>query len=163
MNLIPWRSKQAQRREKNGRSPTAIEQFRSEMDRLFERFFRDPWGAAEDALAPMTGWGPSVDVSETDADITVRAEIPGVDAKDLQVSITGDVLTLAGEKQESSERESENYYHSERRFGAFRRSIALPAGADPDKIDAEYRDGVLTVRIGKTPAAAPKKIAVKAT
>jgi HSP20 family protein len=134
--------------------------FRNEMDRLFDSFLRDtfewpdrPYGAA--------AWGPPVDVEETATDIMVRAEIPGMKADDLQLSITDHTLVVSGEKKESEEKREGGFVYQERRFGAFRREIALPAAVDGDHVEAEYKDGVLHITLHKTQEALPKKIQVK--
>lgn len=159
MSLIPWKGKQRDDALDPGASPLGY--FRSEMDRLFDRFLGDPWGLAREGLG-MAGWAPSVDVSETDDEITVRAEVPGVDAKDIEISLTGQVLTISGEKKETTETKDESYYRSERRFGSFKRSLQLPAGIDAEKVTAEHRNGVLMIHLKKRESAVPKRIPVKA-
>jgi HSP20 family protein len=130
------------------------------MDRLFDQFFGGPGPARATGFSPLRGFAPSLDVSETDTEITVRAEVPGIDPKDLEVSVSGNVLTLAGEKKESTERKGENYYQAERRFGSFRRTIQLPTEVNCEKISAEHRNGILMIRLPKVASAAPKRIPV---
>ncbi len=160
MALIPWRGKQ--------RTPdvrpveeSPLTQFRAEMDHLFDRFLREPWGMLERGLGGPGEWMPSLDITETDREITIRAEVPGIDPEHLDIRISGNVLTLSGEKSESSERKDENCFHAERRFGAFRRSIQLPSEVDADKVSAEHANGVVTIRAPKLPGAQPRKIQVK--
>jgi HSP20 family protein len=161
MNLIPWRSKETERGELD--RPTAFDPWRPmgtlwrEMDRLFDRTLGE---GAPGALG-LTGWSPALDISETDKEVTVRAELPGVDAKDLDVSVCEGMLNIAGEKKESHEQKGRDFYRSERRYGSFRRSIPVPKTVNPDKIDAEYHDGVLTIRLEKDIKAQPKRIEVK--
>lgn len=156
MTLIPWRNKH--RDEATGQLLPAGS-FRTEMDRLFDSFFADtlgerrPWG--------LTVWGPPLDVEETDKEIVVRAEIPGVKADELDLSIRDNVLVISGEKKESEEKKEKGYVYQERRFGSFRREVPLPSAVDAEKVDAEYTDGVLHVKLHKTQEALPKKIAVK--
>jgi HSP20 family protein len=105
-------------------------------------------------------WAPLLDVSETDDEIQVSAEIPGIDPKEFDISVTGNVLTISGEKKEESEERKGNVFRSERRFGSFRRSITLPDSVDTEKVSADYDRGVLTVHLPKTEKAAAKRIPV---
>jgi len=145
-SLIPW-----------GESGE-MTRFRREMDRLFDRFF-EAWPFK----LPAEGreWAPVVDVSETAKDILVKAEIPGMDPKEIDVSVQGDVLTLRGEREKEQEERGENFHRVERRYGAFSRSIRLPAEVDVGKVNANYKDGVLKINLPKTKGAAVKKIEVK--
>ncbi len=164
INVLPWRSTKV-RESETPESGTTLSRFRSEMDRLFDQFFGDEFfglPARSEGQWPR-GWWPSADVTERDDEVLVRAELPGVDPEDLDVTISGDVLTISGEKRETEEEREENYYRSERRFGSFRRSMPLPTSVDPDSVEAEYRNGVLTVHLEKTETAQPKRIPVKAT
>jgi len=158
MSLIPWRgkSKEPVRAET---SPLAA--LRTEMDRLFDSFVRGPFGALDWAFPLGGGWTPAVDVAENDAEFTVRAEIPGIDPNELEVNITGNQLVLAGEKKESSEKKGKDFYQSESRYGSFRRAIPLPQSVDPEKVEAEYANGVLTIHLKKTQESPPKKVEVK--
>ena len=158
MNLIPWRNKK-QSNEPRELSPY-VTGFRSEMDKLFERFFGENLPLASEGWNAFSGFTPTVDVSETEREILVRAEIPGVDPKDLDISLSGHILTLSGEKREEKEDKGRDFYHSERRFGSFRRSIELPETADLEEITAEHTAGVLKVHISKMAGSAPKKISV---
>ena len=163
-SLIPWRSKLRGSESGLPSAELAIDRFHEEVDRLFERFFREPF-SGESRLLPelrlcATAWSPSLDVKESEDEITVRAELPGVDPKEIDVSLHGDVLIISGDKKEESEERREGYYHAERRFGSFRRSIALPAAVDEERIAAEYDKGVLTIRLQKSEKAAAKRIPV---
>ena len=91
----------------------------------------------------------------------MRAELPGIDPKDLEVSVVGNQLVLSGEKRESSETKEKGVFHSETRYGSFRRTVPLPDGIDTEHVDAQYANGVLTLRLAKTAAAATKRIEVK--
>ena len=102
-------------------------------------------------------------MSETANEVTVQAELPGVDPKDLDITVTGERLTISGEKREESERKDKNFHQREIRSGSFSRTIQLPAGADPQQVSAEHKNGTLTIRIKKTEQAAARKINVKAT
>lgn len=155
MNLIPWRTKQA---EGEVGSPLAV--VRREMDRLFDSLFRETW---DNAAWPWSDQGlmPAIDIAETERDVVVRAELPGVDPAKIDVSISDRQLTISGEKQESTEKKDQDYFHREIRFGAFRRSVLLPEGIDPDQVEAKHQNGVLTLTIKRLPTATPKKITVK--
>ena len=91
----------------------------------------------------------------------MRAELPGIDPKDLNVSITGKELVLCGEKKETSETKEQDFYRSESRYGSFHRSILLPEGTDTEHVDAQFANGVLTLKLKKSPQFAPKKIEIK--
>lgn len=156
MELIPWRNK--------GRSTmTALDRplssLRAEMDNLFERFFREPWGAGGLASAP--GAFPQLDLAESDNCVTLRAEVPGIRPEDVKIEVTGNVLKLTGEKSEQKEEKGRDYLYCERQFGTFSRLVQLPASVDPNKVDATYKDGVLTVKMSKHPEAKPKRITVR--
>lgn len=156
MTLIPWRDKN---REEASRLPAAG--FRSEMDRLFNSFFGESFGELGRPFG-FAEWGPPLDVEETDKEILVRAEIPGVKAEELELSMSGNALVISGEKKESEEKKEKGYHYRERRFGSFRREVPLPSAVDPEKVEAEYKDGVLHVKLHKAQEALPKKITVKA-
>lgn len=130
-----------------------------------------PWREMEDfvnrfmeemPLAERTlGWAPSVDISESDGKVMVKAELPGLDAKDIDVEVTGDLLVLRGEKTEDEERKGERYYCRERYAGSFQRSFRLPSGVESDKVDARFKNGVLTLEIPKSEESKQKKIPIK--
>jgi len=104
---------------------------------------------------------PRVDVSETDQAIEVTAELPGLEDKDVEIDFTDDVLTIKGEKKSEKEETDKNRYISERTYGSFVRSIQLPSGIDPAKIEASIDKGVLTVRVPKPAPTVTKKIEIK--
>lgn len=136
-----------------------LTRMRDEMDRVFDRFVRDPLDFAWSGDGK--NWMPALDVVDTENELVIRAELPGIAAKDVNVSVTGNVLTLSGQKEETKEEKSSNWCMSERRFGSFQRSIQLSDGLDVDKINAEQDNGVLTVKIPKLRSARPKQIQVK--
>lgn len=156
MALIPWKAK---REDEAGGQLSPFGGFRTEFDRLFNAL-RDPFQWEHAGVA--TSWGLPLDVEETDKEIVVRAEIPGVKAEDLQLSINGNALVIGGEKKEKEERRDKGYFYQERRFGSFRREVPLPTTVDADNVLAEYADGVLQVRLQKSQEALPKRIPVKA-
>ena len=143
---------------------------RGEFDRLFDRFaeFGMPPFRRMFELAPSAeaGFGfnlPAVDVTEDDKAYKIAAELPGLEEKDIDVSVTGDVLTLKAEKRQEKEEKNKNWYVSERAYGSFQRAFELPQGLDRDKIAAEFAKGVLTVTLPKSAEAQKqqKKIDVK--
>ncbi|MBX6370221.1 MAG: Hsp20/alpha crystallin family protein [Rhodospirillales bacterium] len=126
-----------------------------EMDRLFSDFsrrFGEPF--AEESF-------PKLDICETDSEIKVTAELPGIDEKDIDVTLRDDVLTIKGEKKAEREEKEENYHLVERSYGSFSRSVRLPSGLDANKVKATMDKGVLTVTMPKPPTAQPKKIEIK--
>ena len=139
--------------------PFAI--LRHEMDAMFDNFFRsfdmEPF---ESRLGVFT---PKVDVAESDKEIRITAELPGMDEKDIDVSLQNDMLTIKGEKKEEKEDKGKDYYRMERSYGSFSKSIALPVEVETDKVEAKYKKGVLSITIPKTAKAVAetKKIAVK--
>ena len=161
MSIIRWRNKRKEGDIERVTPDRALGAFRSEMDRLFDRFFADAGSPWEDFFGSTGQWMPAFDVSESDKEITVRAEVPGVDPREIDVSVSGRTLTIAGEKKECTEDRGQSSYRCERRFGRFQRSIELPTSVDPSKVNAEYKNGVLTIHLARDEKAAPKKIAVK--
>lgn len=107
------------------------------------------------------GWLPAFDVSETDDEVIVKAELPGMDVKDIDITLTDGLLTIKGERKLEKEDKKENYHRIERRFGSFSRSLNLGASVQADSIEAGYKDGILTVTLPKAEENKPKKIEVK--
>ena len=155
-------------------APDSWRSFRTEMDRLFDRF-AGGWGMpslrrmfeSEPALryeSTFTMPSPAMDVSEDDAGYKITAELPGMSEKDVEVVMSGDTVTLKGEKREEKEQKDKNFYLSERSYGSFQRSFYIPDGVDRDKVAADFSKGVLTVTMPKTAKAVEqqKKIEVKA-
>lgn len=133
------------------------------MNRMFDDFFRgfdiEPFGEFEKQATFM----PQINISEDEKEIVVTADLPGIDEKDLDISITKDVLTIKGEKKTETEDKKKNYHRIERSYGSFSRSIAMPEGIEEGKIEAELKKGVLKILIPKSAAAQPqqKKINIK--
>jgi len=131
---------------------------REAMDRMVEEgLVRAP--------APLAGWMPgglAVDMYETDDSVVVKAAIPGMKAEDIEVSVTGDTLTIRAETKEETEVKRESYLRRERRFGSCCRSVTLPGGLEADKAEADYTDGVLTLTFPKAEEVKPKSIKVAA-
>ena len=136
-----------------------LESLGYEMAPLFRSFFNEPW--MEGNGDRFTTWCPHVDVEETEKAILVKADLPGVCAKDLSLTVENGYLVLRGEKKEEKEENKNHYHRLERYFGEFYREVPLPVGADTEKIAATSVNGVVTITIPKKPEVLPKKIAVK--
>jgi len=146
-------------------TPDIWRSFRTEMDRLFDRF------TSGFSMTPFPSVGfrtsfdapsPAVDITEDEAAFQLSAELPGMTEKDIEVSLSGDALTIKGEKHQEREEKDQNHYLTERSYGEFRRAFILPESVNREKVAAEFTNGVLTVTLPKTLQAAPKKIEVKA-
>src|SRR5438552_4068077 len=127
------------------------------MNRLFNDAGR---GWRNDEAAATTTWSPAVDIFETEGEIVVKAELPGVDRKDITLNLDNNVLTLKGERRFEKETKEENYHRIERAYGGFSRAFSIPATVDEEKIRADYRDGVLKIALPKKEVAKPKQIRI---
>ena len=137
---------------------TGMASFKNEIDRLFDHFLEPAWRGA-----PALGtWEPKVDIAETKDAITVTAEVPGVDQKDIAVELREGVLLIKGEKEEEKEEKDTHFHRVERTYGAFSRAMRLPAAVDGSKATASFKDGVITIALPKAPEAKGTTIAVKA-
>ena len=123
---------------------------------------RGHWGAANGGTRRFD-LTPAVDLSETDNEVVVKASLPGVKPEDVDISVNDGILTVKGEKKSDDKTEGENFYRREIRYGAFSRSIPLPAAVDQDKAEAAFTDGVLTVTLPKSAEAKPKQIKIKSS
>jgi len=136
-----------------------------EMNQLFDDFFRDfdiaPFRFGGDRLRTFS---PSIDIKESDKEISIKAELPGMDEKDIEVNLLEDRLTIKGEKKEEKEDKGSDYYQMERSYGSFSRVIALPEFVDTKKAEATFKNGVLSIKLPKTEEAKVKgmKIPIKA-
>lgn len=145
MELMPWRPF------------GGLTSLRREMDDLWDRFFGE-----KPVPTRFTGeWLPSVDVSETEDKVLIKAELPGLDAKDVSVSMSGDLLTIKGEKKKEEEEKDEHHHYIERYYGSFQRSFRLPVNIQSDKIEASFEKGVLKVILPKAEEAKKKEIEIK--
>jgi HSP20 family protein len=135
-----------------------------EMERRFEDIFGRSILPAVWARIPTVemGWAPAIDVFETEDKFVVKAELPGMKEEDIDISVTGNTLTIKGERKAESEVKEEDYYCCERSYGTFSRSIAVPSNVDANKIEANYESGLLEVSLPKVPEVKPKKITVTA-
>jgi len=141
MHLIPW---------KEGDPFVSL---RRQMNRLFDDFGGADW-------RPQA-WAPVVDVEETKDDVLVRAEIPGIDPKKVEIEVLGDALQLRGEKKEETEKSERNWHRVERRWGSFVRIVPLPCTVDSEKAVANAKDGVLTIKLAKREEDKARRIQVK--
>jgi HSP20 family protein len=149
-NLMPWRKTENTLAEVH-----PFNRLRSEFDELFERFFRGfplmDWGGG-------SNWGWGLDVEETDKEVIVKAEAPGFEAEEFDLAVRGDTLTIRAEHKTESKDDKNGEYKSTRRI---ERMVRLPAGVDADRIEAKYRNGVLELKLPRTPEAVGRKIEVK--
>ena len=127
------------------------------MNRLFEDAGR---GWRGDEPSATTTWSPAVDIYETESEIMVQAELPGVDRKDIALNLENNVLTLKGERRFEKETKQENYHRIERSYGGFSRSFSIPAIVDEEKIRADYKDGILKIALPKKEQVKPKQIKI---
>ena len=133
-----------------------------EMNRMFDEMFGNLSRGSRRQLNGSTEWAPAVDVVTKDDDIVVRAELPGIKQEDVDVTFHNGVLTISGEREAEEEKEGSGYYVRERRYGSFRRSLALPEGTDESKIHALYENGVLEVTVeGAAAVQEPKRIQIE--
>jgi HSP20 family protein len=146
MEIIPWRPFGGE-----------ISSLRQEMDRLWDRF------VDESSLGRrITGeWWPTVDVTESKDKFIIKAELPGLDENDVSVTISGDVLTIKGEKKKEEEEKDEHHCRAERYYGSFQRSFHVPASVQADKVEAAFDKGILEVTLPKVEEAKKKEIKIK--
>ncbi|MEW6594116.1 MAG: Hsp20/alpha crystallin family protein [Thermodesulfobacteriota bacterium] len=145
MELVPWK-------------PFGeLRTLRKEMDDLWNRFMGEsPFGRFM-----AQGWAPSADISETKDKVIVKVDLPGLEATDVQLSISGDLLTVKGEKKQEQEEKDEHHHYVERSYGAFQRTFRLPVEVDSDKVQAKFDKGVLRITLPKTAKARKKEIKVQ--
>lgn len=134
------------------RELTAIQ---NEMSRLMGQFL----GAAPAGNSSST-WLPALDVWETDDELVLAFELPGIPEDKITIEVDNDVLTVSGERERTLETTNDRFYRFERRYGTFQRSVSLPSGVDPERIVAENKDGVLEVHVPKPEEAKPKRISI---
>jgi len=142
MKLVPWR--------------TELLPLRTEMDRLFRDFFGNGHVTRD-----QEEFAPVLDVAETPEAIVVTAEVPGVEAKDIEISLMGGTLYLKGKKAEEKEEKGKTWHRVERSYGAFTRAISLPTAVNAERIEAKSKEGVLTITLPKKEEAKPKLIQIK--
>ncbi len=126
---------------------------------LFDRFF-DDWDLPS-LFSEKNEWSPAFDIAENDKEYVVSAELPGIDIKDVEISLSDGILSVKGEKKHEKEDKSEGYHRVERRYGSFHRSFRIPGKVESDKVDASYKDGILKVLLPKAEGTETKKIEIK--
>jgi HSP20 family protein len=149
MNLVRWNPMKE------------LEEMSERLDRLFGRPVPSKNGGKEAMTA--SEWTPAVDISETEKEYLVKAELPEVKKEDVKVSVEEGVLTIQGERKLEKEEKGKKFHRIERSYGYFKRSFAVPDGVDEGNVTAEFKDGVLNVRLSKSEKAKPKTIEVKGT
>jgi len=151
------------------KKPTEVLPRMGEIDRWFDRLTEDFWRRPFSSLMlgerwplPMlTAKAPSLDVFEEQDELVVKADLPGLGKEDIEVTVTGSVVTIKGEKKKEEEVKEKDYYRRERSYGAFVRSVELPCEVKSEQIKANFKDGVLEVRMPKTEEAKKKSVSVK--
>jgi len=149
-DVVPWRDKKNVPRQAEPARP--FTGWPREVDRLFDDFF----AGFQAPVLQGFGFGergqfePRVNLSETDKELHITAELPGVEEKDLDVSVTRDLLTIRGEKKHEHEEKGKDFHRIERSYGSFQRSIELPAEIDADRVQASFKQGVLNITLPKT-------------
>ena len=128
--------------------------FKRNMDRIFSDY-------DDDAPTQTSTWSPAVDIFETKDNLVLRAELPGVDKKDVKINVENNILSISGERKFSDEIKRDDYHRVERTYGSFFRSFTLPTRVDNEKIEAGYRDGVLEISLPKKEESKPRQIEIK--
>jgi HSP20 family protein len=171
---LPVKQEKTSERAASAETWRPFESLRREVEQLFDDFGRNFWRAPSRrslfSFEPLwrheVAWeaAPAVDIAESEKAYEIMAELPGMDEKNIEVKVANGYLTIKGEKQEEKEEKKKDYYLHERQFGSFERSFEMPEGVDADKIEANFKKGVLTVTLPKKPEAQKpaKKIDVKA-
>lgn len=149
-DILPWRKKE--------KYPDSYRE--NDPDRFFEQMLTG-WFRAPGRFVDEDFMYPKIDVSEGPKNIRIKAEIPGVDADDIDVSLDGRTLTIKGEKKQENKEENENFHRIERSYGFFNRCIDLPSEVDPEKVDAKFKNGILKLKLKKTKESQPARIEVK--
>jgi HSP20 family protein len=146
MELVRWRPRRA------------VPGVYGDVDRMFDDLLRG-WMAP--ASLSGSGWSPSIDISESDSELVVSAEVPGVRPEDIDIEIDDSRLVVSGEKKQENEEKGDNYYRVERSYGSFRRVFSLPQNVDSSSVKASSKDGVLRIRIPKSAVAEQKKVEIE--
>lgn len=147
--LTPWRP----RRE--------LERIERRMQDLFERFFGES-GEQKRLLWKTEAWMPAVESHVENGNLIVKTDLPGIDPKEVSISVTGNQLTIEGERKQEEKKEEKDYFYHELSYGKFSRSMELPAGVDADKVKARYKDGVLEITIPAPQELASKRVQIEA-
>jgi HSP20 family protein len=150
-SLMPWRERSSMPSTRRDDMLDPLVSFRREVDRMFDDFFNNFGRGLRGTGADWRSVTPTIDVAEDDKELVVTAELPGLDEKDFEVTLSGDVLTIKGEKRAEQQEKKGGATYMERRFGSFARSIRLPFEVRDEKVNARYDKGVLTIRVPKPP------------
>jgi len=150
--LVPWRPMRE------------LERMERRMEDLFDRFFGERFPSLWEAERPFwrEGWMPAVESHVENGELIVKADLPGIDPKDVSISVTGNQLTIEGERKHEEKEEKKDYLYRELQYGKFSRSMTLPAGVDAEKIKATCKDGVLQIRMPAPKELTPKRIPIEA-
>lgn len=154
MDLVPWgRGSAVPVRHE----PAKVASLQQEMNQLFDRFLESPFRSWP---SEFQEWKPSIDISESDTEIEVSAELPGVDEEDIDVSVSDGALSVSGVRKEVKDEKRKDYHHREQFFGTFHRTIPLPSSVDSDAVSATYKKGILRVSLPKTAESRATKVVV---
>ena len=154
-DLIPWRKRRREVSEKLPNRSEVRDIFEDAVEDFFESWGLEPRWQSEVAISP------ALDVSETDTEYKVTAELPGMSRDDIDVTLDQGRLTISGTKEEEQKEEKENYVRTERSYGSFTRTVPLPATVDEENIEANFKDGVLSLRLPKTEEARGRKVKIQ--
>lgn len=159
--MIPWRK--GSRKLALAREDEPFMALQDEINRMFNHFMESPFDMDFWRTPAMRDFSPQLDVSETEKEIKITVELPGLEQKDISISLLKDVLTISGEKKVEEEAKDRNYYRIERRYGSFQRSVPLPARVEEDKVEAVFKNGVLVVTLPKkeSEVSATRRIDIK--
>jgi HSP20 family protein len=151
-DLIPWNKEKSEVQIRHEREEDALLDIRKQMNRMFDDFFERPFGLSRfpGMLGALGDFSPYMDVSETDKEITISAELPGIEPEDIHITLDQNTLSIRGEKKFEKEEKRQHFYQVERSFGSFHRLIDLPSEVDEKEIDATFKNGVLKVKLPKT-------------
>jgi HSP20 family protein len=157
-DLIPWKRNESTLPVQRRQEADPLLDIRSQMNRLFDEFFDQPFGLNSffDDNGFTGDFSPQLDISETEKEIAISAELPGLKPEDINITLDHDILKISGEKKAEKEEKGKRFYRVERSYGSFHRSIPLPGEVDDDKIDAVFKRGVLKIRLPKTKEAQEK-------
>jgi HSP20 family protein len=137
-----------------------MDSLRRQMDRLFDDFMPSSSTLSLLPKATEATWAPAIELQETDSEILLKAQIPGIEAKDLDIQVTQDAVSITGEKQEEAKTEEKGMFRSEFRYGQFQRLIPLPASVNNEQVKSEFKNGVLTLTLPKLAETPPKVVKV---
>ncbi len=152
-SLVPWKPMRE------------LERLEHRMEEMFDRFFGERRLGVWEMERPMwrgEGWMPVIESHVENGNVTVKADLPGVDPKDVSISVTGNQLTITGERKYEEKKEEKDYFSQEVQYGKFARTLTLPEGVDADKVKANYKDGVLQITMPAPKGVAVKKIQIEA-